>query len=186
MALSPTRIDRLSQQAGISREEARLALACSGDDLLEAILFLERTGRISPPPGGFYSTRAGGQEPLSSPGERLGRRTEGEESFSWRDRLRSFLQALLALLRHCTALQFEVWRKENLLTAIPVIVLLFLLIFAFWIVIPLFIIGLIWGCRYRFQGADVDTDSVNQVFAQASEEVDSILDQFKRRFHKKK
>lgn len=186
MALSPTRADRLSQQTGISQEEARLALEHSGGDLLEAVLFLERTGRLSPPSGGFYSTRSGGQSAQSTPAEDLGRRTAGEEPTCWRDRLWNFLRALVDLLRHCTTLHFEVWRKGQLLTAIPVIILILLLIFAFWIAIPLFLVGLILGCRYRFQGAEVDPEPVNQVLEQASDGVDDVLDRLKREFDKKK
>ena len=43
------KIDRLRERANVTYEEARDALAQSGDDLLDAIVLLEKQGKVKQP-----------------------------------------------------------------------------------------------------------------------------------------
>jgi hypothetical protein len=52
--------------------------------------------------------------------------------------------------------------------SIPIILLVLLIIFAFWITIPLIIIGLFFGLRYRFCGPDISKSTVNNVMDSAA------------------
>ena len=79
-----------------------------------------------------------------------------EERGSWRTRLRELLAAALDLLRHCTVNQFEVWRNGERMTALPVLILILLVLVAYWISLPLLVVGLFFGCKYRFSGPDLD------------------------------
>ena len=45
---------------------------------------------------------------------------------------------------------------------IPVTVLVVFLLFAFWLIIPLIIIGLFFGYRYMFSGPDLGKENVNR------------------------
>ncbi len=53
--------------------------------------------------------------------------------------------------------------------AIPVTVLAVLLIFTFWITIPIIILGLFFGYRYMFSGPDLGKENVNRA-------MDSVAD----------
>ena len=52
---------------------------------------------------------------------------------------------------------------------IPVLVLILLLIFAFWAVFPLLVIGLFLDCRYRFHGVDHVSLNINDVCDKAAD-----------------
>ena len=74
-------VEKLRQTADVSYEEAQDALEKSSWDLLDAVLLLEREGKI-PLTGGSYSTRAEKAEPEAEPD---GHRGPGElrRFFRW-------------------------------------------------------------------------------------------------------
>ena len=73
---------------------------------------------------------------------------------------------------------FEVFRNGQSKAALPVTVLVLLLIFAFWVTIPLIVIGLFFGFHYRFTGPDLGRDSVNSVMDGAAKAADDIKHSF--------
>ncbi|MDP4161334.1 MAG: ubiquitin, partial [Bacillota bacterium] len=48
------------------------------------------------------------------------------------------------------------------------------LIFAFWVTIPLVIIGLFFGLRYRFNGADFRSNTVNDAMNNAADAAENL------------
>ena len=52
-------VDKLRGRANVTYEDAREALDSSGDDILEALIWLEKNGKVAPPRAGYYSTDAG-------------------------------------------------------------------------------------------------------------------------------
>ena len=193
MAVSLEQVERLREKVDISYEEAKALLEQTNGDLLDALILLERQGRVERAGGGFYTTRPQGEErPLSGP---LGvgdywRRTRTDTSkMSWRDRLREVWDTLVNVLRHSTENQFEVWRRGELMTSIPVLILIILIIVAFWISVPLLVVGLLIGCRYRFSGPDLGKENINNAMNTVSETVDDMVDSVKQELqgrHKKR
>lgn len=55
------------------------------------------------------------------------------------------------------------------MTSLPVLVLILLLLVAFWISLPLLVVGLMFGCKYRFSGPDLDRSRVGEVVNEVSE-----------------
>ena len=77
MSVTLEQVEQLRAHAAVSYEEARRALEACDGDLLDALILLEREGRI--PPGGgrgaFFTTQPGAApEPPGPPG---GRRRPG-------------------------------------------------------------------------------------------------------------
>ena len=200
MSVTLEQVERLRAHAAVSYEEARRALEACDGDLLDALILLEREGRI--PPGGgrgaFFTTHSGptrGPEASGKDEKRfwglavtVGGHRGREERGSWRTRLRELLAAALDLLRHCTVNQFEVWRNGERMTALPVLILILLVLVAYWISLPLLVVGLFFGCKYRFSGPDLDKNRVgevvNQVSAKVGDAVGQVRDEFKREFDK--
>ena len=49
-------VEKLRSKANVSYEEAKNALEACGDDILEAMIYLEKQGKVQPPPTeGSYS-----------------------------------------------------------------------------------------------------------------------------------
>lgn len=191
MDITLEKVEKLREKTGVSYEEAKAALLRNGGDLLEALIDLERQGRPdAPQPGGFYSTKAGGtdEDPcqlvLFPQGSGKGGKngwTDGAKFWSFDE----IWQAFRDLLRRSVTNQFEIWRSDRLITSMPVLVLLFLAVFFFWLTLPLLIVALFFGFRYRFRGPDLGKDAVNKVMEGVSTTVDGMVENLKREFHKK-
>ena len=177
MALNRDQVEKLRERAGVSREEAQAALESSGGDLLEAMLWLERQGKVPPSPGGCYSTRHGGRGELSLTAQRS---SQGQtHAQGWAARLWSFLCQLFSRgLRN----QFQVTRHGGTLLSVPVLVLALLLLTAFWVVVPLAVVGLFLGCRYRFSGPDLGKEGVNDVMDSVAKTAEDIKRNVKNNF----
>ena len=84
--------------------------------------------------------------------------------------------------------ELEIWRKEKPITALPVLILVLLLIFAYWLVIPVLILGLFVGFRYRFSGPDLEREDINSVMGSvadtASELSRQVMDELKLQHEK--
>ena len=98
--------------------------------------------------------------------------------------LRRRRRAAADLLRHCTVNQFEVWRGGERMTSLPVLILILLVVLAYWISLPLLVIGLLFGCRYRFSGPDLDRNRVGEVANQVSDSVRDAVGQVREQFKK--
>ena len=210
MAVTLEQVEALRARAEVSYEEARAALEDSGGDLLDALISLERAGKLRPDGarGAFFTTRPGGEDappppPAGGPapsqvpaGERPrffglaltvgGKRHQRNrrEGSGFGAKLKELLLAAADLLRHCTVNQFEVWRGGELMTALPVLVLILLVVLAYWISLPLLVIGLVFGCRYRFSGPDLDKNRVGEVVNQVSDSVRDAVGQVRDEFQK--
>lgn len=150
-------VERLREKANVSYDEAKAALEACNNDLLDAIIYLEKQGKVKSE-GGFYSSSGSAKENASV---EIPREEPSEESHGFSDLMRRFGAFCLKLLHISNANYFEVYRYDEKRTSMPVLVLVLLLIFAFWVAIPLLIVGLFFGFRYRFSGPELGKNLVN-------------------------
>lgn len=191
MSISLEQVEKLRERSGASYEACRDALDRARGDLLEALIYLERTGQSKTAAGGGTFTT----EPAGSKDEAVklvletkqgGGKHKGKppKDTDWKDWLHDLWDMGLNLLRHSTVNQLEVWRKGRLMTAVPILILAMLIILAFWITVPLLIVGLFCGCRYQFTGPDLGKESINDVMDNVSATVDDMVGQVKKEFRK--
>ncbi len=183
MEITLEQVERLREKAGLSYEEAKAVLEEAEGSLLDALILLERQGRI-PPGGGHsasYSTRPGG-EAGPAPG-REQPRSGGEESplfgialTTERGGAGGFFRDLL---RRGLENSLEVRRKEETVTSIPLLISIVLLLLAFWICLPLLVVGLALGYRYRLAGPDFDRNQAGEAVNRAASAVGDRVEQMK-------
>ena len=81
--------------------------------------------------------------------------------------------------------EFEIWRREQPITSLPVLILILLLVFAYAVVIPLLVFGLFLGFRYRFSGPDLEKESINSVMGSVADTAADVgrqvMDEISRR-----
>lgn len=173
MEITLERVERLREKADVSYAQAKEALEYSEGDLLDALIYLEEQGAIPRPEGGCCSTR-GERPPTQQQVEEM--QPEAEES-------------LLSRVR-CWLLdnELEVWRYDKPVTAMPVLVLILLVLLAAWAALPLLIIGLFTGFRYRFSGPDLDgiNDAMTTVADTASDMSRQVMDELRRQHDRHK
>ncbi len=170
-------VEKLRDKANVSFEEAKAALDASGDDLLEAIIRLERQGKINPPAGGgYYSSKNAGADEQEKTGEAYKSREVHGESFS--NMVKRFGRFCASVINKGNNNYFEVERNAKVVISCPVTALVLLVAFLFWVMVPLLIIGLFFGFRYHFRGQDLGKASVNRVMDSATDTAEDIKRSF--------
>ena len=160
--------EKLSEKMGVSLEKATEALEACDWELLDAALMLEKEVGAN-----------GGEAWSSKPGDK----EKDNGGKTWENpKRRRVVEGLGDLIRGAFNLgnrnRFEVRKGDALILELPVTVLVLLLIFAFWVCVPLLIIGLFAGYRYAFSGAELGRESVNSAMDKAAEVAEKVKDEF--------
>lgn len=156
MEITLEQVERLREKANVSYAQAKEALEYSGGNLLDALIYLEEQGAIPRFQGGGYSTRS---ETPPQADEVLVVQKQEQSQKDTRPNGSIFRRIRYLLLDN----ELEIWRKGRPITALPVLILILLIAVAFWITVPLLVLGLFFGFRYRFSGPDLERDSINSV-----------------------
>ena len=158
--------EKLSEKLNVSLEEAKAALEACDWEMLDAALLLEKEHGTAN--RGTYSTR-------TEPEEEQDKREQA------RERRRGVAEGLGELVRGLFNLgnrnHFEVRKGDNLVLELPVTMLVLLLVFAFWVCIPLLVVGLFVGYRYAFNGAELGRESVNSAMDKAAEVAEKVKEE---------
>ena len=176
------KVEKLREKADVSFAEAKEALDNAGGDILDALIYLEKQGKSTVPAGGGFFSSAGtgdqeerpGQDAGSSGGGKSGKSGAGDNGESFGEMLKRFGRFCLKVLNKGNTNFLDATKGEKLVLSCPVTVVVILVICFFWVTIPLFIISLFLGLRYRFRGADLDREAVNRVMDGASDVVDDV------------
>ncbi|NCB63842.1 MAG: ubiquitin [Clostridia bacterium] len=193
MEITLEQVEKIREKAGVTYEEAKAALIANHGDLLETLIYLERQGKSpTADQGGFYTTKPGGMDDedpcalvlIPEQGKRRGK--HGSYDKAWTFEFDDIWQAFRDLLRRSVTNQFEVWRADRIITSMPVLILILLAVFFFWCTLPLLLVGLFFGFRYRFRGPDLGKDAVNKVMDGVSSTVSDMKENLKREFHSDK
>jgi len=170
-------VEKLCAMANISYEEAKAALDVANGDLLEAIIYLEKQGKVhAPTGGGYYSS-----EKIIDTGTVSNKENCSEKHHHNCNKGKPFISLMKKIGEFCLKMihkgntnSFEVLKSEKIKASFPVTVLALLLIFAFWVTIPLIIIGLFFGFRYRFIGPDFGSNTINDAMNSAADAAENL------------
>jgi hypothetical protein len=141
------KVEKLKERAKVSYEEARNALESCNWDMLDAMIYLEKNGRVNGPEQESYST----QNVITIV------EAPKEEKKSFTDYVKLLGQWCCRVLEKGNRNSFCVDRNGEEMIELPLTVLVVLLLCAFWVIIPLLIVGLFFNMKYRFVGPDMHT-----------------------------
>ena len=183
-------VERLKEKANVSYAQAKEALEYSGGNLLDALIYLEEKGAIPRAEGAYFSTRSETPPPpqqdalpVQLPVKSKSRppkppRAQGKGG------IRRFFHALR---RWLVDNELEIWRHDQPITALPVLILALLLCCAPWVTIPVLVLLLFLGFRYRFSGPDLDRDEINSVIGSVADTAadlgHKVMDELKHDWH---
>ena len=174
------KVEKLREKANVTFAEAKEALDNSGGDILSALIYLENQGKVTVPAGGGFFSGAD----LPPPTENVssanyhsssGSVSSGEE---FTDLLKRFGAFCLKMFNKGINNHLEATKGSQHLFSCPVLIVILLAAFFFWVTIPLFVISLFCGFRYRFTGEDLGRDSVNSVMDGATNVVEDVKRSF--------
>ena len=91
-----------------------------------------------------------------------------------------FFHFLGDLIKKGCEKNFIIERKGERFMRMPVIVFILLLIFAFWVTLPLMIIGMFCDCKYHFEGDTKTVQDINHACDKVSEACETLKDDVKK------
>jgi len=193
-------VEKLVEKTGLSYGEAKQALEKTDWDILEAIIQLEVQGKVHGAKTAQYSTSNENNEYQQnqqnqqgqSDNSANGRHHHHGRNHQYRDEkdcreagdnfkksARSFGDFLRVVFdkgnKNCLVMHKNNEKKIEL----PITAFVVLLVFCFWVVIPLMIVALFFGCRFSFSGNELGKDSVNSAMGKATDIADNIKSEFK-------
>lgn len=189
MEITLEMVERLKEKANISYAQAKEALEYSGGNLLDALIYLEEKGAIPREEGAYFTTK-GETPPPPPPAEPLPARLPGKKQKapkqpkSGKGGARRFF---ITLRRWLVDNELEIWRRDQPVTALPVLILVLLLCCAFWFTALILVLGLFLGFRYRFSGPDLERDEINSVMGSVADTASDlgrqVMDELKHDWH---
>ncbi len=171
-------VEKLREKANISYEEAKAVLDSVDGDILEALVKLEGEGKVKAPSnnGSYSSTEQDSEE-----------KQQKKQYYTPPDDDGMGFSQVMGKIGKCLAKIFnkgntnflEVRRFDKTILQMPLTVVGILLLFAFWVVIPLMIVGLFFNCRYIFVGKDIEKTPANSAMNKVAETADNIKNEVK-------
>ncbi len=160
----------LSKKAGVTLEEARAVLAENEWDMLDAMVALERRSHAA------VSTVVvdAGSKAEGEPQPQPVKTPKKEPIFT-----NGFAEIWHYIKRLCllsVKTDFTVIRREKNVFSVPVLVMVILLVACFWVTLPILVIGLFVGCKYRFEGHMPGGQTVNKAMEKLENAVENVKD----------
>lgn len=178
-------VEKLREYANITYDEAKEALENAGGDILQAIIDLERQGKINTPQGGGQYTSGSIEATALQLQEESGKEktqsknSSGEKSAFSRN-MSKFFRWMGDVLHKGNVNALIVEKNGTSIMRMPITVLVILLIFAFWFVVPIMVVGLFFDFRYYFNGPDIKSTKVNDAMDSVANAAGEIKNDMKK------
>jgi Translation elongation factor Ts len=163
-------VEKLVEKTGLSYTEAKVALENADWDILEAIINLERDGKVMG--ASSYSTNS--EEPPKSKAAPEKEEKKNARAEECKKTTLSVLTWLRTVFDKGNANSIELQKDGERMFGMPVNLFVILACISFGTVFILMVISLFFGVRYRFAGPDLGKDSINRAMGKATDVVDSI------------
>ncbi|MGN0435951.1 MAG: UBA/TS-N domain protein [Wujia sp.] len=173
------KVEKIREKTGVSYEDAKSALELCDYDVLDAIVYLEKQGKVSAPTMSSYTTS---NEATKSSERFVSTQVAYNDDCkksSIGDAVDRFFSWCGRMLKKSWESKFVVYKNNNKLGAMPVLVLILLMLCAFWVTVPLMIIGLFFDFKYSFQGVGKVTVDLNDMCDKASDACTNIKNDIK-------
>lgn len=155
-------VQKVMECTGSSFADAKEALEATDYDVLEAIVALEKEGKSKTSPA-FGGQAAGAEEPAAEEPKAAGRSTQ-RFAETW-ERL---MDSVRRVCRFGLDTSFVAERGGRQVFTMPVLLFVLAIVLAFWVCVPLLIVGLFFDFRYRFKGLDNISLDVNAIADKAA------------------
>lgn len=172
-------IDKLQSQANISYEEAKNVLEKVNWDILDAILYLEEQGKIQKPSSSIFYTSEHKKDYKNDDSYTEDKQENSYSSTKSNSRFEEFLETVGGVINIGNSILFQIKRGDRVFSKLPITVIVLLLIFAFWVFIPLIIISLFLDFKFSVSRDGEEMTKVNDVFDAISEGIRKLKKGFK-------
>lgn len=168
------KVEKVVEKTGVTMEEAKAALDANDWDVLDAIVWLERSGKTAAS-AAAYTTQSSSDTSTSA------EMSQAQSNYEQATKRNSFSDAcsrafawVKRILKKSVDTSFVAERAGRQILSVPVLLLIALLLFAFWIVLPLLVVGLFFDIRYHFEGIGTVVVDINEMADKASDGVGAL------------
>lgn len=165
------KVEALRAKAGVSYEDAKAALESNDWDVLDAMIALEKEGKVAEPKMSAYTTKS--EETAAEVVKTTDEKKTEKKSTKFFDWCKNVFEK-------ANRNSLEIEKEGKMILTVPVSIFVLLVLFCFWAVVPLMIVGLFFGMHYQFAGPDVhsvDVD-INAAMETASKTAETIKSEF--------
>ena len=172
------KVELIREKTGVSYEDARAALEETDYDLLDAVVLLERQGKTT--------THTASGSTASSDNSSSAQMVEAQliyendtRRMGFEEKLNRLFAWIQSLLRRSVDIKLVATKHDMQSLSIPLLLVILLLILAFWIVLPLMVVSLFFDFRYHFEGISSITVDLNDLSQKASNTAEYIKQEAK-------
>ncbi len=174
------KVDALRVKANVSLEEAKEAMEACNYDMLDAMIYLERQGKVNSGSTASYTTSSGTD--TSQEFEQAQRSYEDScQRTTFGTVIDKFMKWCVHIIKKSLEVDFCVTKHDRVVLKVPVLALVLALIISFGLVTILLVVGLFNSCKYSFQGINETTIDINQICDKASETCENIKKDFQNK-----
>ena len=166
------KVERLVEKANVSYEEAKLALEQTNGDLLDAMVLLERQGKVRRPEQASFSTEYEEQKNYIDVRDKVEEQEQSAPSLG--RSVKKFFRTMFRFIKETT---FIVSRTDEIFFTMPTMVAVILLLVFWEALFPVMIIALFFGVRYSFDGAG-SAETANRVLNRAGDFANDVKNEF--------
>ena len=166
------KVERLREKANVTYEEAKAVLEQTGGDLLDAMVLLERQGKVREPAQSTFSTDYEEQTEYVKVRDKVEEQEKSAPSFG-----RTIGRLFRGFIRFIRNTTFFVTKGEEAVFTMPTIVFVLLLFFFWEILAPVMIIALFFGIRYSFEGEE-EAEKANSILNKAGDFAQDVRSEF--------
>ena len=171
------KIEALRAKANVSFEEAKNAMEACNYDMLEAMAYPERQGKVNSGSTASYTTTSHAE--TSREFEEAQKNYEDScQRTTFGALVGKFFNWCGQIIKKSVEIDFCVTKQDRLILKVPVLALVLALLLAFWLLAILLIVGLFCSFKYSFVGVDATTIDLNQICDKASETCENIKRDF--------
>ena len=171
----------LMEKANVSGEVAEDALQMNNWDLLDAIIYLERKGKVenNEATAIIKVDHESKEENKKESNENCKQKSGGIGELI--GRMAKFIGKIISKGNEN---DFEIKKEDKKPIKINLTISVLLLIVAFWPMVILLVIGLFLGYKYSITGPDINGHGVNDVLGKVSESASNIKNDFKEGYYR--
>ncbi|MCR5183062.1 MAG: hypothetical protein K6D56_08615 [Clostridia bacterium] len=170
------KVERLVEKANVSYEDAKAALEEAKGDLLDAMIILEKRGKVQGPEKSEYVSGPEQKSEYKDVSEAVKESSKTEKGAAFKGVGGFFRRAFRYLVDNSLKLS----RNGSLLVNIPLWAAALIILFTWEFIWIAIVISLFFGFRYAIEGKD-DSGTVNKVLNQASNIADDVKENFAKK-----
>lgn len=167
------KVERLVEKANVSYEDAKAALEEAGGDLLDAMIILEKRGKVKGPEKSEYVAGPEVKTEYKDVSEAVKKSSQTEKGAAFKGVGGFFKRAFRYLVDN----SLRISRNGNMLINIPLWAAAIIILFTWEFIWIAIVVSLFFNFRYAIEGKD-ENGTVNKVLNQASNIADDVKENF--------